>query len=288
VNFVPISPFAGVECFDPLSFPLSHSDSAAIRDAVHRSGVVVFRGQDSLGDAEQIELASVLGEPVMEPPSKYADGYTKLTTVSHRKESGFGSAEIFHCDGVFDGVPIAGLCLRVVEHPQFGGGDTVFCSFARVWDSLSPGFRQLFKGLTVRYSFLPPVAARRYLRTTGASPVDVPLVFRHPVTGADSLFFSQMGARDIPELSEDEASSVFALLREHISRFANQVRVRWSPGTVVLLDNTAGCHAVSIDYLPEPRRVSRVVLRGVPLERSAPAFESGFPVGFVSSADKKA
>jgi len=276
--FTPIAPFAGLECSDRLYFPLSPVSSAAILKAVRQAGVVVFRGQ-TLGDDEQIELASVLGEPAMEPATSYTAGHSKLTTVSHRKEAGYGSAEILHCDGIFEGAPAAGLCLRVVEHPP-SGGDTVFCSFGRVWQQLSPSFRDFLKGLTVRYSALPPVAARRYIRTNGLPPVDIPLVFRHPITGKDSLFYSQMGARDIPELAEDEAALVFALLQQQINRFSNQIRIRWTQGTVVLLDNTAGCHAVSIDYLPEVRRLSRVVLRGVPLEGAAPAIP-GIPVNFV-------
>ena len=281
MNVTPISPFVGVECFDPLSFPL---DASAIRDAVHEHSVVVFRNQ-SIDDAGQIELAEVLGEVALEPPSSYFPGGTKITAFEHRQQAGYGTSETLHCDGMFH-IPIAGLCLRVLEHPT-SGGDTIFCSFARVWESLSPGVRQLLKGLTVRYSALPPVAARKYLRTTGAAPVDIPLVFRHPITGKDSLWYSQLGAQDIPELSREEVSLVFALLNEHINKFQNQIRIKHAPGTVILLDNTNVCHAVAIDYLPETRRACRVVIKGKPLERAAPAFDSGFPVSFVSG-DKKA
>jgi alpha-ketoglutarate-dependent taurine dioxygenase len=119
------------------------------------------------------------------------------------------------------------------------------------------------------------------MRTTGAGPSDKPLVYKHPVTGEDSLWFSPMGARDIPELSAEEVPLIFGLLNEHINRFQNQIRVKHAPGTVILFDNTAVCHAVAIDYLPEVRKASRVIIQGTPLERAAPAFDSGFAVGFV-------
>lgn len=279
MKFTPISPFVGVECHEPLSFPLSVADSATIRDAVHRHSMVVFRNQ-SIGDDEQIALAETMGDVGLEPPSSYIVGHTKLSTFEHRQQADYGSAGSFHCDGMFD-VPISGLCLRVIEHPT-AGGDLAYCSFKSVWESLTPGVRQFFKGLTVRYSALPPVAARKYIRTNGKPPVDIPLVFRHPVTGEESLWFSPMGARDIPELSQEEVPLVFSLLNNKINQFRHQIRVRYTPGTVILLDNTAGCHAVAIDYLPEVRRASRVVIRGKPLERAAPAFGSWFSAEFVT------
>jgi taurine dioxygenase len=276
MHLTPISPFLGVECLDKLSFPLSPGARLAVRDAVNLHGVVVFRDQN-IGDHEQIELAEVLGEVALEPATSYAPGSTQITTFEHRRQAGYVTSETFHSDGMFD-VPVTGLCLRVIEHPT-SGGDTIFCSYRRAWESLSPGVRDLLKGLSVRYSALPPVAARKYIRTS-VPPVDMPLVFRHPITGEDSLWFSPMGARDIPELAAEEVPMIFALLNEHINRFQNQIRVKHTPGTVVLFDNTAVCHAVAIDYLPEVRKASRVVIQGKPLQRAAPSL-GGVELGFV-------
>ena len=66
-----------------------------------------------------------------------------------------------------------------------------------------------------------------------------PVIRKHAVSGAETLFVNAAFTEAINELAADESD---AMLRQLCSRIDNpryQMRVKWWPGTVVMWDNWA-------------------------------------------------
>ena len=147
------------------------------------------------------------------------------------------------------------------------GGDTIFTSQTALYDKLSPGFQNLFDGLSGVHS-----SEHGFINTInrGGAPFrppvrrSHPLVRVHPVTRVKSLFYNPSIVVQLEGLKGAESLHMLSFLREHLHAADDlTVRWKWEPGSVAMWDNRVVVHrAVPGGYDPKEREGKRTAIFG--------------------------
>jgi taurine dioxygenase len=87
-----------------------------------------------------------------------------------------------------------------------------------------------------------------------------PVAPKHPVTGKQLLFVNRSFTQHIVGMLKAESDRLLEYLFSHIDTPNNQVRFRWSKGAVAMWDNRCTQHFAVADYLPNYRRMHRVIV----------------------------
>jgi taurine dioxygenase len=145
------------------------------------------------------------------------------------------------------------------------GGDTLWASTYRAYETLSPPIQELISGLSALHS-----SARYYTRRYGSAaatgksyPEAVhPVVTTHPITGRRALYVNTMFTASIPGLSPAESDALLKMLFDHVAYgVGSQVRVRLEVGSVAMWDNRCTQHHVLNDFAGV-RVIQRVTVMG--------------------------
>jgi taurine dioxygenase len=271
----PLSGALGAEIADvDLSKPLESDAFEAIHGALLEHHVLVFRGQ-VLSRPEQLDFARRFGEPEVHP---IADGLPEHPEVI-RVLKPAGEAAFFgtswHTDNTFFERPTAATVLYGEQVPPVGG-DTLFASMTKAWETLSPPMQAFLEPLTAIHS-----ASSAYdPKTTGDAKykgeaaitytysdsiydeVEHPVVRTHPESGRRALFVNPMFTQRIAGLHANESDALLELLYQHATRPELLCRVRWQPGTVTVWDNRCVQHYAIDDYADFERVMYRVTVAG--------------------------
>jgi taurine dioxygenase len=257
-----------------LGKPVSAEDAASLRQALLDHGVVFLRGQD-LSREDQLALANLLGKPDVHPIANAMEGHPEIIRV----EKPAGEAAYFgtswHTDNSFFEKPSAITILYAEKVPP-AGGDTIFASMERAWETLSEPMRALLTPLRAVHS-----AARAYdPRTTGTAKyegktaisytmservwdtAEHPVCRTHPETGRKSLYVNPMFTERIVGLHPNESQALLEMLHAHATRPDFTCRVSWEPGQVTIWDNRKVQHYAIDDYPAHERILYRVTLEG--------------------------
>ena len=87
-----------------------------------------------------------------------------------------------------------------------------------------------------------------------------PIAPKHPVTGKRLLFVNRSFTQHIRGMLKAESDRTLECLFQHIDTPNNQVRFRWTKGAVAMWDNRCTQHFAVADYLPNYRRMHRVIV----------------------------
>jgi taurine dioxygenase len=121
-----------------------------VHQALLEHHVLVFREQN-LSHPEQIAFARRFGPPEVHPIADGLDDYPEVIRVL--KPAGeaayFGTS--WHTDNSFFETPSAVTILYGERIPEFGG-DTVFASMERAWETLSPAMQAFLEPLDAVHS----------------------------------------------------------------------------------------------------------------------------------------
>ncbi len=273
-----VRPLAGalgaeVEGVD-LSGPIEEAVFSELRSALWDRGVVCLRDQKLTRDA-QVAFARRFGDCDLHPIADGMESHPEVIRVS--KPAGeaafFGTS--WHSDNSFFEEPSALTILYGETVPAFGG-DTVFASMERAYETLSEPMQSFLAPLRAVHS-----ASRAYdPRTTGEAKyrgeaaisytysdsiydeVEHPVVRTHPETGRRSLYVNAMFTQRIAELETHESAALLEMLYAHATRPDFTCRVRWQPGTVTVWDNRCVQHYAIDDYRDAERVMYRVTVRG--------------------------
>jgi taurine dioxygenase len=275
VDIRPLSGHLGAELEGlDLSKPLEQDTFEFIRRALLDNGVLAIRDQ-RLGHAEQIALARRFGEPEVHPIAVGMEDHPELIRV--HKPAGesacFGTG--WHTDNTFFERPSMVTVLYGVKIPPHGG-DTLFTSTERAFETLSATMQGFVAGLDAVHSasraYDPKITGEAKYRGEAAinyrmseaiyEEVVHPVVRTNPDSGRKSLFVNPMFTQRIVGLSAAESDAVLQFLFAHIVTPDFTCRVRWEPGTLVLWDNRATQHYALDDYQPFERLMYRVTIRG--------------------------
>lgn len=247
---------------------------ARLRAALVAHGVVVLRDQ-KLTRESQLAFARRLGTPEVHPIANGMADHPEIIRVL--KPAGqrafFGTS--WHSDNSFFERPTAFTVLYGETIPPVGG-DTVFASMEKAYETLSEPMRRFLDPLQAIHS-----AASAYdPRTTGDAKYkgDAPITYTysdkiydevvHPVvrthaeSGRRSLYVNPMFTQRIVGLEAHESRALLDMLFAHAVRPEFTVRVRWAPGSLTLWDNRSVQHYAIDDYEGFERVMYRVTLAG--------------------------
>lgn len=257
-----------------LSRPLAETERGALSGALARYGVLCIRDQQ-LDHPQLLALARLFGNPDVHPIAKGMSEHPEIIKVLKPagEQAFFGTS--WHTDNSFFECPSALTMLYGAQVPPIGG-DTVFASMERAWESLSEPLRRFLEPLSAihsaRTAYDPKTTGEAKYRGETAiqyaysesiyEEVVHPVVRTHPVTGRKSLYVNPMFTQQIVGLSKPESQALLALLHDLSTRPEFTCRVHWENGTLTIWDNRCVQHYAIDDYADYERVMYRVTIRG--------------------------
>lgn len=256
------------------SEPLDAAAVASLRAAIVDAGVVVLRDQ-KLSREAQLTFARRLGAPEVHPIANGLAEHPEIIRVLKPpgERAFFGTS--WHTDNSFFAEPTSFTILYGETIPAVGG-DTVFASMERAWETLSAPLQAFLAPLRAVHS-----ASSAYdPRTTGDakysgeaaitytysdaiwSEVEHPVVRTHPESGRQSLYVNPMFTQRIVGLERHESDAILRMLYAHQQRIEFQCRLRWAPGSLAIWDNRSVQHYAIDDYADFERVMYRVTVKG--------------------------
>lgn len=180
--------------------------------------------------------------------------------------------DAWHTDVTFIETPPMASILYAKHLPPVGG-DTIWSSMKRAYETLSAPLRDFLATLDAVHDFnrgFPRTGT--VAKTAGAEkhdkareenpPVVHPVVRTHPETGEDGLFVNFGFTTRIVGLTRKESTAILKLLHEHIQQPEFLVRWQWKPNAIAFWDNRVTQHYAVNDYLPHRRVMHRATVLG--------------------------
>ncbi|WP_432186111.1 TauD/TfdA dioxygenase family protein [Streptomyces sp. Tue6028] len=247
---------------------LDETTVAALREALNIHKALVFDAVD-LDDEGQQAFARHFGDITTAHPTVPAvDGAPNVLPVDSERGR---AANHWHTDVTFVLNPPQASTLRSITVPPYGG-ETLIADAAAAYRDLPQPLRALADTLwaehTNDYDYAVPEeqvdeeqAAQRAQFTSIKYRTVHPVVRVHPLTGERGLFIGGFAQR-IVGLSVGESRKILDLLQAYVTRPENVLRLRWTPGRLVLFDNRITQHYAIDNYDGLPRRLHRVTVAG--------------------------
>lgn len=247
-----------------LAKPLGNHAFQAIHDALMQNLVVFFRDQELTHD-QQKAFGRRFGELHIHPTSiATVPDHPEVLVIKADEKSKFVAGEEWHTDVSCDPEPPMGSILYLKEVPPDGGGDTLFASMYRAFETLSPPIQRLCEGLTAIHDGAQVYGGRfgQKPREGGFPRNEHPVVRTHPVTGRKALYVNRNFTTRIVQLGKRESDALLNLLWDHSETPEFQCRFAWRPNSIAFWDNRAAMHHAMWDYFPHRRLGYRVTVKG--------------------------
>ena len=255
LEIIPSGKYLGAEVRGiDLSAPLD----AATWDEIHQAWlahvVLLFRDQN-LDDAALVGFTRNFGEPQASPRSEvsdqsghYAPAMPEVTIISNIEVDGqpigsLGAGEAdWHADMTFIETPPSACMLYALELPA-QGGNTMFCSMYRAYETLTPELAGKIEGRRAIHDYSMTSAGE--LRKGFDKVNDVretpgarhPLAVTHPETGRRALLLGRRRNGYIVGLPVPESEALLDQLWAHAGDKAQAWEHEWRVGDLVLWDN---------------------------------------------------
>ncbi|MCJ1275894.1 hypothetical protein MMC21_003699 [Puttea exsequens] len=229
--------------------------------------VVVFHDQNfaDLPIQQALDFASYFGRLHIHPTSGAPAGYPEVHLV-HRGVDDTTAQDLletrtntitWHSDVTYEKQPPGTTFLYVLDTPD-QGGDTLFASQVEAYNRLSSEFQKRLHGLTALHSGYEQAENSKLrgsiVRREPVSSVH-PLVRTHPATGEKALYVNPQFTRRIIGFKQEESENLLKFLYDHIALGQDfQIRVKWTPRTVVVWDNRVTAHSATVDWANGQRR----------------------------------
>ena len=262
-DLIPLVDRIGSEVRAPVEALLEPEAAARLRDVLVDRGVLVFRGVN-LTDEQQVELASRMG-------SLREKGEKGVFKITLDKSQNAGADYLkgsfnWHMDGTHDFVPVFASLLSARKLSDVGG-QTMFANSYAAYEELPEETKQRIAGLKVVHSVAvsmgragvePTEANLAYWRSMPDRTHS--LVWTHK-NGRKSLVIGCHASRvEAMDLAEGER------LLQELLEWATQPRFvyrhEWTPGDMLIWDNTGVLHRVEPYPLDSGRMMHRTPLLG--------------------------
>ncbi|KAF8265423.1 alpha-ketoglutarate-dependent sulfonate dioxygenase [Lactarius quietus] len=226
-------------------------------------GIVFLRNQD-INIHELLDVMRYWGPlhknartPVPQEPG-LEEVHVVYSDSSNRTDP---TAKRWHTDVSFEIQPPGMTSLKILTGPETGG-DTIWSSGYALYSSFSPGFQTYLEGLSAVHSAIEPAqnasAGGVHIRREPIETVH-PVIRVHPATGWKSVFVNPSSTRRIIDVPKAESDAILAYLFTQIAEsYDFQVRNKWEPNDVAILDNRVVIHTATRDFWPARRHVLRV------------------------------
>jgi taurine dioxygenase len=255
-----------------LSEPLDDATFDAVRSAWMQYKVAVFPGQE-LEDGGLLSFAGRLGPIFKHIQSTLHTGEKDIMYMSNRDQKALVQGELYwHTDQSYTPKPVFGTVLYGIEIPK-EGGETCFADLAATYDTLPDRLRGRVEGERAVYAAEKPGHKRRITLSDEERkkipPVVHPMVRTHPYLGRKALYLSPTHISKIGELSESESEELLAELTDHATKPERVYVHEWTPGDVIMWDNTSVMHKRN-NFNPAERRFHKRTGFYLPAELSTP------------------
>lgn len=279
-------PFIGAELSGvDLTRPISREDAAAIRAALLKYQVIVMRDQP-MTHADHRALAMVFAEVpeapfTLQPAMQHAvPDFPEIFGV-YADANQKTPADIWHTDESWRVRPPTVSILRSRILPTLGG-DTIFSSCVAVYEGLPEEVKAKIRDLKALHGqiypferikgsgFLDPSKTSQFVE---APPYPQPVVRIHPETGLPVMFINEGWTGPIVGMENEEGEALRQYLFDQVKKPDYQMRVRWTPNTVVIWDNRSVQHYATADY-KEVRHMERITVAGKDAPIGFAEFES--------------
>ena len=228
---------------------------AAIHGAFLEHQVLCVRGQQALSPEGQLAFAARWGEVAIHPYIPSIDGHPGIMRIYDPNPI----TQTWHADTTHSPAPPALTLLLARVLPEVGG-DTMFSSMYRVYESLSPGLQSTLEGLQAVHQGTERAAAAGL--DAAAVTSTHPVVRTHPETGRKALFVNGNYVSHIDGWTPEESAPLLSYLYGLVGRPEMTYRHRWQTGDLIIWDNRCTQHAVVGDTGGAERTLHRVTIAG--------------------------
>jgi len=258
---------------------LTEAEFDAIRQAYADHGVIFFRDQD-LTEDDHIAFAERWAPINVNRFFAAHPDYPQIAMVAKEKEQKDNIGGGWHTDHSYDVEPAMGSILVARELPE-SGGDTMFASMYRAYETLDEATKKPIDGLQAVHSakHIFGSSGATYYKTTdaggerigNAAAADVladvthPVVVTHPLSGKKALYVNPAFTVKIVGMSDEASKDLLMRLYAHAMDQSNAYRFQWKPGSVAFWDNRSTWHWALNDYHGQRRIMHRITLEGCAL-----------------------
>jgi taurine dioxygenase len=256
-----------------VSRPIGDADSAELKAALVRHGVIFFRGQE-LGSQGLVDFAKTFGpiEPYGSTMAQYQlPQQPEVLVLSNVVENGkpigvVDAGGFWHTDRSYVAKPAWLSCLYALEVPVADDGtplgDTEFANMFAAFRALPQAQRDRLETLSAEHQYV-----FRWSEDNGSMPpVSHPIAFKHPVSKETCLYVNKGFTHRIHGLPETDSRALLDELFEHAAKPQFVYRHHWRKGDVLLWDNYSTHHKASGGYsLPKRRHLWRTTVQGFDL-----------------------
>jgi taurine dioxygenase len=250
---------------------LSDAQFADIARAYADYGVIFFRDQTPTPE-QHIAFARRFGAINVNRFFKPVEGYPVIAEVRKEADQRANIGGSWHTDHSYDETPAMGSMLYALEVPEVGG-DTLFASMYRAYETLSQGMKSVLSGLDAVHSSRhvfgdsrkreePDVGNRLGNPHLATQDAIHPVVITHPVTGRKALYVNPQFTLRFDGWSEEDSRPLLETLYRHASQPEFTCRFSWECGSVALWDNRACWHYALNDYHGQRRLMHRITIEG--------------------------
>ncbi|KCZ47897.1 MULTISPECIES: TauD/TfdA family dioxygenase [unclassified Hyphomonas] len=258
---------------------LTDAEFDAIRQAYAVHGVIFFRDQD-LTEDDHIAFAERWAPINVNRFFAAHPDYPQIAMVAKEKEQKDNIGGGWHTDHSYDQEPAMGSILVARELPE-RGGDTMFASMYRAYETLDDATKQEIDGLQAVHSakHIFGSSGETYYNTTdaggnrigNAAAADVladvthPVVITHPLSGKKALYVNPAFTVKIVGKTDEQSQVLLSRLYAHAMDKAHAYRFQWQPGSIAFWDNRSTWHWALNDYHGHRRIMHRITLDGCAL-----------------------
>ena len=225
---------------------------AALRATWGQHGVIVFREQPALAEADLVRFSRYFGELEIHVRREYlSPSNPEILYVSNKVDAGrsigiLADHEVgWHHDQIYLERPALGSLLYSVEIPA-SGGNTEFINLADAYDALPETTKTRLEDLRAIQSYAyfngqwsEPTNREQSDRTPD---IDHPLVRTHPETGRKAIYANPGMTAAVKGLSEDASRSLLDELFRHAIQDRFRYEHQWRVGDAIMWDNASTMH----------------------------------------------
>ncbi len=275
----------GVEIDDVDIKALSADDFAAVKAAFAEHGVIFFRNQDTT-ENDHIGFAERFGDININRFFAAHPDYPQIALVAKEPDQKDNIGGGWHTDHSYDHEPALGSVLVARELPE-SGGDTMFASMYKAYETLPDALKEKIEGRSALHSgkHIFGEGPDSYYNQSDAGSHDDgtnrignakvaemladpehPIVIRHPLSGKKALYVNPAFTRSVVGMDKAESDELLSELYTHVFTGHDfHHRFQWQPGSIAMWDNRSTWHWALNDYHGQRRIMHRITIEGCAL-----------------------
>lgn len=264
---------------------LSQDEFGEIKDAFAEHGVIFFRDQDTT-ESDHIAFAERFGNINVNRFFAAHPDYPEIALVAKEPDQKDNIGGGWHTDHSYDQEPALGSVLVARELPKTGG-DTMFASMYKAYETLPDDLKRKIEGRTAIHSgkHIFGEGPDSYYNTSDAGThedgsnrignaavaetlhdPEHPMVITHPLSGKKALYVNPAFTREVVGVEKSESDELLNALYTHVFTSHDlHHRFKWEPGSIAMWDNRSTWHWAMNDYQGQRRIMHRITIEGCPI-----------------------